>query len=64
MTDIVVAALRRTLPALLSEDELKNAEGQVEGEKLIRSAVLGDEGDHLLGRTVHTVRDLGGTFMA
>ena len=32
MTDIVVAALRRTLPALLSEDELKSAEGQVEGE--------------------------------
>jgi hypothetical protein len=32
MTDNVVEALRRTLPALLSEDELKSAEGQVEGE--------------------------------
>jgi hypothetical protein len=32
MTDNAVEALRRTLPALLSEDKLKSAEGQVEGE--------------------------------
>jgi hypothetical protein len=32
MTDNVVEALRRTLPALLSGDALKSAEGQVGGE--------------------------------
>jgi len=32
MTDIVVEALRRTLPALLSEDELKNSAAQAEEE--------------------------------
>lgn len=32
MTDNAVEALRRTLPARLSEDKLKSAEGQVEGE--------------------------------